>query len=147
VSGIIGSEEAARRVTHGFMHDLQAFPADSFDLVVALGIYHSASCQAEWDKALDETARVLVTEGTLLTANFTPQSDPTGTGLLPVTGEPHLYRGFDAGPTYLLHASELDAEMARRGLRPVRDTYTVDTATDSGHRVTANSLFRNQPVV
>jgi SAM-dependent methyltransferase len=144
VAAVIGETEAKRRVTRGFMDNLQPFGSESFDLVVALGIYHSAECRAEWEKALDETARVLAAGGTLLTANFSPQSDPKGDGLRPVAGEPNVYEGFDPGPTFLLDASDLDTEFGRRGLHPIAPTQTVKTATETGHRVTVNGVFRKR---
>lgn len=142
ISGLVGEGVAERRVLHGSMHDLGRFAAGYFDLVVALGVYHSAGSRTEWDRALDETTRVLAVRGLLLTANFSPRSDPKGEGLRPVPDQPHVYLGFDAGPTYLLEAEALDAAMARRGLSPVRDTYTVETATETGCRVTVNGMYR-----
>ncbi len=141
VAASVGREEAERRVTAGAMEDLCRFPPESFDLVVALGLYHNSTCREQWDRALAETARVLKTGGLVLVANFTPRADPKGRGVKPVAGEPYVYEGFDAGPVFLLEADELDAEMARHGLRPVVPSKTVETSTDTGRRVTVNALY------
>ncbi len=141
VAASLGREDAERRVTLGAMEDLGRFPPRSFDLVVALGLYHNSTCREQWDRALAETARVLKAGGLLLVANFTPRTDPKGSGVKPVAGEPHVYEGFDAGPVFLLEADELDEEMALHGLRPVVPSETVETPTDVGCRVTVNALY------
>ncbi len=145
VAGILGPVEAARRVHLGAMDGLDDFDSGSFQLVVALGVYHSARDRAEWDRSLAETARVLRLGGQVLVANFSPASNPTGAGLRPLSGAPHVYDGFDAGPMFLLEAAELDAEMARHGLLTVGPTETVVTPTEAGQRVTVNALYRKGP--
>jgi SAM-dependent methyltransferase len=142
VAAVLGRAEARRRVRLGRMEDLSDFAAGWFDLVIALGVYHSASSRTEWDRAIAETVRVLAPGGRVLVASFTPASDPTGEGLRPVPGEPHAYEGFAAGRLFLLHADELDAAMARHGLVPAVPTETVTAPTGSGRRVTANGLYR-----
>ncbi len=141
VAAVLGAAEARRRVRLGRMDELD-FASGSFDLVVALGVYQTAGSQAEWDRAIAETVRVLARGGRVLVASFTPASDPAGAGLRPVPGEAHVFEGFAAGPMYLLHADELDAAMARHGLEPAVPTETVTVATESGRRVTANGLYR-----
>lgn len=142
VAKILGRAEAERRVRRGRMEGLTDFESEYFHLIVALGVYHSATDRAQWDEALSETVRVLVPGGLVLVANFTPRSDPRGEGLRPVPGKPHLYDGIESGPLYLLEASELDAEMACHGLQPAVPSRTVEAATDSGRRVTVNALYR-----
>jgi SAM-dependent methyltransferase len=144
VAAVLGVGEAERRVRVGRMEDLGDFASASFQLVVALGVYHNAVSDEIWDRALRETARVLVPDGLVLVANFTPRFEPYGEALRRVAGARHLYEGFDAGPLYLLAADELDAEMAPHGLVPVVPTETVETPTDSGRRVTANALYRKR---
>ena len=75
LSAILGERQAARRVLHGRMDDTGEFADGSFDLVVALGVYHCASSRGEWDSALAETARVLKGGGKLLVAIFSPLTD------------------------------------------------------------------------
>ncbi len=111
---------------------------------MALGVYHSATCREELDRALSETARVLAPAGLALVASFSPRSDPTGEGLRSVPGVPHVYEGFEAGRMFLLEADELDAEMARQGLLPVVASQTVEVPTESGRRVTVNGLYRKR---
>jgi SAM-dependent methyltransferase len=141
VAEVLGEAEARERVWKGRMSDLGAFASEYFELVVALGIYHSAESQAEWDRAVSETARVLAPGGQVLVASFSPRSAPTGKQVRAIPGEPHLYGGFDSGPLYLLEAGEMDAGMAQHGLRPVVPSRTVEVSTESGRRVTANALY------
>ncbi len=142
VAGVFGASEARRRVRVGRMEDLIQFAAGTFDLVVALGVYHNAGSEELWNRALSETARTLAPQGLVLVGNFTPRSDPKGQGLRRVAGARHLYEGFNAGPLYLLDSDALDAEMARHGLVPVVPSETVETPTESGRRVTVNALYR-----
>lgn len=138
---ILDEREAARRVREGRMEDLGRFPADSFDLVVALGVYHNAGDRDAWDRALSETARVLRPGGRLLVATFAPGTDLTGEGMRRVEGTEHLYAGGPAGPLYLVDADTLDREMARHGLAAEAPTETVEVETESGRRVTVNALY------
>ncbi|UCC83417.1 MAG: class I SAM-dependent methyltransferase [Gemmatimonadota bacterium] len=144
VTAALGAGEAERRVRVGHMEDLGDFASGSFQLIVALGVYHNAASEETWEGALRETARVLVPGGLALVANFTPGFEPHGEALRRVADARHLYEGFDAGPLYLLDADELDAEMARHGLLPIVPTETVETPTDTGRRVTANALYRKR---
>jgi len=139
-----GAKEAAARVLEGRMDDLSAFATGSFDLVLALGMYHNARDRDEWDRSLAETARVLRPGGRLLVANFNPQCDPDGTGVQPIEGEPDVYIGFGSERLFLLEADGLDAEMARHGLEVVEPSTTVTKKTDSGQRVTVNALYQKR---
>lgn len=142
VATVLGPSEAMKRVRLGRMEDLQDFDSEWFDLVIALGIYHSAASVRQWELALTETARVLAPGGRVLVASFSPASDPKGRGLRLVSGRRNVYEGFDSGPLLLLEADELDAGMSRHGLIPVVPTETAVTPTDSGRRVTVNGLYR-----
>ncbi len=142
IAAILGSREAARRVRRGRMEDLSDFADASFDLVVALGVYHCATSRAAWDSALGETARVLKGGGRLLVALFTPQTDLTGNGIRPMPGEAHLYDGLPSGRSFLVDQATLDTEMRRFGLQPHVPGRTVRVETASGHRVTVNGLYR-----
>jgi SAM-dependent methyltransferase len=144
VAAMLGADVAERRVRVGRMEDLGEFASESFDLVVALGVYQNAASAEEWDRALSETVRVLIPDGLLLVADFTPRFEPHGVALRRVAGGRHLYEGFEAGSLYLLDADELDAEMALHGLLPVVATETVEVPTDSGRRATANALYRKR---
>jgi SAM-dependent methyltransferase len=142
VAAILGGAEADRRVRAGLMDDL-SFAADgSFDLVLALGLYHCAQSRAEWDRALRETARVLKPGGKLLVSVFTPETDLTGRGTHSVAGEPDLYEGFDSGRHFLVDAARLDQELSRFGLHPLEPTRTARPRTEVGRRVSANGLYR-----
>jgi SAM-dependent methyltransferase len=139
---ILGASEAQRRVRVGRMDDLSSARDASFDLVVALGLYHCAESRAEWDRALSESARVLKPGGRLLVSVFTPETDLTGTGTLRVEGEPDVYVGFESGGRHVLvDAAALDREMTRFGLMPLEPTRTARPKVDKGRRVSANGLY------
>jgi SAM-dependent methyltransferase len=142
VEAVRGPQEARSRVHLGRMEDLGRFASGWFDLVVALGIYHSADSEAQWDRAIEETVRVLAADGRVLLASFSPRSRPKGERLRAVPGALHMYEGIEAGPLFLLEAEELDAGTSRHGLVPVVPTETVTVPTESGQRVTVNGLFR-----
>jgi SAM-dependent methyltransferase len=142
VAAILGDGEASRRVRVGRMDDLSRFPDGAFDLVLGLGIYHCAQSRAEWDRALAESARVLKPGGRLLASVFTPETDLTGAGIRAIPGEPGVYEGFDSGGRHVLvHADELDREMARFGLTPAEPTRTARPKVETGRRVSANGLY------
>ena len=142
VASILGEDEAARRVRVGRMDDLSRFPDAAFDIVLGLGIYHCAQSRAEWDRALAESARVLKPGGRLLVSVFTPETDLTGAGIRAIPGEPGVYEGFDSGGRHVLvHADELDREMARIGLEPAEPTRTARPKVETGRRVSANGLY------
>ncbi len=151
VGAILGPTEAERRVRVGRMDELSPVGDGTFDLVVALGLYHCAQSRAEWDRALSESARVLKPGGRLLVSVFTPETDLTGRGTRAVAGEPDVYEGFDSGGRHVLvDAAQLDREMARFHLLPLEPTRTARPRVETGRRVSANGLYRkaafNDPV-
>ena len=141
LASILGPAEAQRRVRVGRMDNLSWAGDAIFELVVALGLYHCAQSRAEWDRALAESARVLAPGGCLLVSVFTPETDLTGRGIRPVEGEPDLYEGFESGRAFLVDAPGLDREMARRGLRPLKPTYTARPRVETGRRASANGRY------
>lgn len=144
LAAILGMEAAETRVLLGRMNDLSRFLDRSFDLIVALGIYHNARSLAEWERAIGETARVLKPRGRVLVNHFTPEVDLTGEGVRAITGEHGLYDGFPGGRAVLLHTEELDAAMARHGLRPEVPSRTVRVEIEKGRRVSTNALYRQE---
>ncbi len=110
--------------------------------MVALGIFHQAQSEAEWDRALAEARRVCARGAWMLVACFTEESDPQGTGLRPVPGEPHIFEGLEARRVHLVSAAVLDVEMAGHGFSPVMPTETARVPTEGGgRRVTANGIY------
>lgn len=144
VAEILGAEEARERVSTGSMDDLSAFPDASFDLVVALGVYHGARSLSEWERALAETARVLRVGGRLLVNHFTPEVDITGEGVRAVMDEPGVYEGLPHDRSVLVDATTLDGAMARHGLVPEVPSDTVRVETERGRRVSVNALYRRR---
>lgn len=141
LASILGSAEAERRVRVGRMDELSWAGDATFDIVVALGLYHCAQSRAEWDRALAESARVLAPGGRLLVSVFTPETDLTGRGIRPVEGQSHVYEGFESGRAFLVDAASLDQEMARHGLKPLKPTYTARPKVETGRRASANGLY------
>ncbi len=146
LAAIRGAEEAGRRVRVGPMDDLGWASSGSFDLIVALGILHCAQTVQEWDRTVTESARVLKPGGLFLVSAFTPETDLTGQGLRPISGEPDLYEGFPGGRrTCLLDAPSLDERLARHGFLVVEPTQTVRRADGTSRRVSANGLYLRRP--
>lgn len=141
VTALLGEPEARRRIHLGRMDDLSAFADAAFNLVAGLGVFHCASSRAEWDRAMDESVRVLAPAGRLLISAFTPETDLDGTGIRQIPGEPHVYSGFSSGRTFLVDAKTLDAELAHRGLEPAVPTKTVRVEMKRGRRVVVNALY------
>jgi SAM-dependent methyltransferase len=144
VGAILGVAEAERRIRVSHMRDLNLFAAESFDLVVALGVFHNAQDEAEWDQALSEAARVLKVGGRLLASSFSPASEPHGEPVRAVANKAHLFDGFSSGPLFLLTAEELDTRLAKLALRPEVATETVKAPRDEGFRVSVNGLYRKK---
>jgi len=144
VSSIRGTTEARQRVHFGVMEDLSAFPVASFNLVIALGVYHQASSLAHWHDAVDESARVLVDGGLVLISAFTPDSQPDGGPVAPVSDSRDMYEGFSSGPLCLLAKDIHDRKMAAHGFEPEVTTETVNVKTELGYRVTLNALYRKR---
>jgi SAM-dependent methyltransferase len=142
LAAILGREVAAARVRLGSMNDLGWAAVGSFDLVVALGIYHNAQSDGEWERALAETARVTRPGGRLLVSSFTPETDLTGEGHSPVAGSSHLRERPDGRRLYLVSPRDLDAALARHGFEPLEPTTLGETRLEHGRRVSANGLYR-----
>jgi len=144
IANVLGEREAARRVRVGRMELLGGFRDRSFDLVVALGVFHSAPDRATYELALAESARVLDVEGHLLLANFAPGTELEGTVMEPVPGEPDVYIGHESGRHVLLGAEALDKALDRHGLSPVVPTETVEATGEAFRRITVNGLYRKR---
>jgi len=125
LAAILGPEEALGRVLLGRMDDLSRFEDDSFDLVVALGIYHIAASAAEQRSAFAETARVLAHGGRLLCAVFGPGTTLPGGRL----------------PSRPLAAADLDKALEPLGLTPLVKTRSVTRENEDSRRVVANGLY------
>jgi tRNA (uracil-5-)-methyltransferase TRM9 len=146
LGALLGAEEAARRVRRGPMDALPWVEDASFDLVVALGIYHNARSAEEWHRTLAETSRVLKPGGRALVSTFTPDTDLEGRGKSPVPDVAHLYERPDGRLLYLVDPETLDRDMARHGLEPVEPTVTAEGKVDVGRRVSVNGLYRKKRV-
>lgn len=142
VAAALGRESAEDRVRVGRMDELTVFADGSFDLVVALGVYHNARTRAEWLAALAETARVTAPGGLVLVNQFTPEVDLTGEGTRPVPDEPDAYEGLPGGNAVLVTAPTLDAAFGSLGLDPAVPSTTVRVEGGRGRRVSVNALYR-----
>jgi SAM-dependent methyltransferase len=145
VAAIVGEPPATDRVRTGVMQDLGQFEDGFFRLVVALGIFHQAESTDLWERAVQETSRVLQSDGLLLTASFSPESQPQGEPLRPIPGQAFMYHGFQSGPLCLVDSVKLDRAMAALGMVPQVETATTRVPTDEGFRVTVNGLYRKLP--
>lgn len=131
--------DAHERVIEGSMTDLGCFEDDTFEWVIALGVYHTATSFDAWQHAIAETARVLKSDGALLLSQFAPGSHIAGKPWQPVAGQAHLFT--NAGRYYvLLTAADIDRYLGQYGLLPVVDTDTVKAK--SGDRLSVNGYYR-----
>ncbi|MCS7234458.1 MAG: class I SAM-dependent methyltransferase [Armatimonadota bacterium] len=130
----LGPEEAARRVLQCTMDDLAAFGAESFDVVVALGIYQQAQDVGEWHRAVAETARVLRPGGLLLVQHFALGSQPWPQPMRPAG--PFVFEATEPSGEgrrfVLLDEATLDAWMGQHGLVPEAPTRVTTRPTDEG---------------
>lgn len=134
--------DAATRVIEGSMTDLGCFAVDTFDWVIALGVYHTATSFDDWQQAVAETARVLKPGGALLLSQFAPGSHVADSPWQPVAGQVHLF--MNEGRYYvLLTAADIDRHLGQYGLLPMANTYTVKAK--SGDRLSVNGHYRLEP--
>ncbi len=141
VLGLCGVLEAERRVRIGPMDDLRWAADASFDLIVALGIYQQAADEAEWGRALAETARVLKPAGRVLAAVFSPGTILQGERFERVAGTRFVHRHPGGETMCFVEPDELDAEMAQHHLHPVVATERIVKTDGDDRRVTANGLY------
>lgn len=142
VARVLGEAEARRRVRRCRMEDLRPFQTETFDLVVALGIYHEAEDMAGWHCALGETARILRRGGRLLVQQFSPRSDPAGQGVRRLAAHVFLVAGPQPRRMVLLEPDELDALVAGHGFAPLEPSRSTTRPTDlGGHWVNVHGLY------
>jgi SAM-dependent methyltransferase len=141
---LLGETEAAARVQLRHMDQLDHYPDAHFDLVLAIGVWHSAGSWAEWQRAVRAAVRVLVPGGRVLLSHFTPATDLTGGGVRRVPGEPHTYEGFESGQAVLLDLETAVLELGRLGLEPVRPPEVLVTEKDGGRRVSVTGEMRRR---
>jgi SAM-dependent methyltransferase len=142
LADVFGEAEALERVHRGAMQNLSIFENGSFDWVVALGIYTSAADRDAFDRAVDETARVLAPGGMALVATFSPLSQPEGKPLEGVADQPDVYVWRSGRHSVLLEPAELDLAFAAHGLHVDVPTATVRVPMDDGFRLTINARYR-----
>jgi SAM-dependent methyltransferase len=89
---------------------------ESFDLVIAHGIWNLARSAIEFRRALDETARVAKPGAGLFVFTFSRDTFPPETK--GVTGEPFVFTQFSGEPQCFLTESQLVDELGRVGFSP-----------------------------
>lgn len=144
LTDLLGKTEAMRRAQFGSMDNLSRFDSDSFDLIIALGVYQDAHSQEMWHKTLTESARVLKVGALCLVANFGPDSQPNAKPLEQLPNAPHQYTGFGTTERTmtLMNQEALDSSFAKVGLLPFKETYTVKSVLEDGFRTTVNALYQ-----
>ncbi|MDR9391282.1 MAG: class I SAM-dependent methyltransferase [Trueperaceae bacterium] len=144
----LGVADADARVRRLDLLDLPttAWPATlaPFGVVLALGVLQDLPDAASTRAVLARLASWLAPDGTLLLANFGPESRTEGVPLTPVADAEHAYLGFGGEDRRMTlpDAATLDAWAADAGLRPAVATETKRVATDAGHRDTINASYR-----
>jgi SAM-dependent methyltransferase len=104
---------------HGILAPMENIPTadDSFDLVIAHGIWNLARSSAQFRRALDEAARVARPGAGLFVFTFSRHTFPPQTE--PVAGEPFVFTQFSDEPQCFLTETQLESELGRVGF--VRD--------------------------
>jgi len=143
---IVGPGEARRRVRLARLEDETAWrpAADApFDLILALGVLQDLPDELAVRTAIDRIAAAAIPGGSVLVANFGPDSRPAGTPLTPVDGAPHVFLGFahDDRRMTLPDAATLEAWFEAAGLRTDAPTEVRTRPTDEGVRTTINARF------
>ena len=144
LSAFFSQAEAEQRIRFGNMENLTDFEDETFDLIVALGVYQDSPSQESFEAALKESARVLKKGGLCLVACFGPNSKPNGEALTALPDSQNQYSNFasDGRIMTLLDEAALDSSFAKLDLYPFKETYTVKTEFESGFRTTVNALYQ-----
>jgi len=120
------------------------YRAASFDLIVALGIYHQARSDSELIQSVGETRRALRADGVLLVSIFSTEMLPSGSERVP--GERFFYATPTGGRVCRLSEHELTALFAAAGLALRRPVEIRRAAMETGERVTHVGLFGPAPI-
>jgi SAM-dependent methyltransferase len=97
---------------------MDAIPArdDTFDLVIAHGIWNLSRSAAEFRRALSEAARVAMPGAGLFVFTFSRNTFPPDAR--PVSGEPFVFTQFSGQPQCFLTDAQLVEELAAVGFAP-----------------------------
>lgn len=106
---------------------LDMFQSASFDLIVALGIFHQLSSLSELDKAVTECARLLKPSGLCLVSNFAPGTK------LPANNK-----------SLLMTSTSLDLLFKSNGLITKEDSKTVPSRQGSETRLSVQALYQKK---
>jgi ubiquinone/menaquinone biosynthesis C-methylase UbiE len=91
------------------------FRSNTFDFVVAHGIWNLARSGREFRGAVNEAARVARPGARLFLFTFSRHT--LAGSALPVTGESFVFTDFSGGPQCFLTAEQIRAELGRSGFR------------------------------
>ena len=94
LAGLVGADEAARRVRVGRFDRLGFLGDASFDFALALGVLQHAADEQECRRGVAEIARVLRPGGGVLVAHFAPSSRPHGRELRRVPGSAPVHLAY-----------------------------------------------------
>lgn len=110
---------------HLILAGMDQIPAadDTFDLVIAHGIWNLASSGAEFRGAVAEAARVAKPGAALFVFTFSRNTFPPDTA--PVAGESFVFTEFSGRPQCFLTYEQLVAEMGSVGFAPDPTTVPV----------------------
>jgi SAM-dependent methyltransferase len=92
------------------------FASDTFDFVIAHGIWNLATTDEEFRRALQDGARVARRGAALFVFTFSRNTLPPASP--PVAGQSLIFDGFSGSPQCFLTADELVSELAAVGFRP-----------------------------
>ena len=127
--------------------DALPFAADSFDFIVAHGIWNLARSGREFGNAVREAARVARPGAPLFVFTFSRHTLPAAAE--PMSGESFVYTQFSGQPQCFLTAEQLVAEMAAAGFaaepsHPLRELNRPHGSLCAGGPVIYEGVFRRQ---
>ncbi|HEY1074704.1 MAG TPA: class I SAM-dependent methyltransferase [Patescibacteria group bacterium] len=138
VGSFLETDKANQRVFQSNMTDLP-FDADTFDCVLANGVYHNVSSLKEFTQAIRETSRVLKPDGILCVNVFCDEH--VAADLTPYGNEIHMYQTAQHLPMALLPAELILEQLATFNLTPTTAVARYESPVNTGVRSVLRGTF------
>lgn len=140
ISSFIGEDNANLAVVQANMRELP-YDNASFDIVLSNGIYHNTSTIKEFERAIDETARVLKKDGRLCMNVFTGEIIHPN---LIAQAEPCLYVTPDDLDMILMPKEDILSLLEANGFIPEGTPVSYPSNVSTGVRSVLRGVFRKK---
>ncbi len=137
ISSILPENELDKRVTQQNMLDL-SFENESFDIVLANGVYHNVSSEELFEKAIMETSKIIKLGGMLYVNMF---SDGYIDSDLSVKAEKYMYQTLDGLDLLLLPQDKVLEIFNKYGLELSEGLYSYNSKLAVGIRYVVRGAF------